>query len=88
MDYIFNNTDNELTIYHMFDKPRNTPNDKCPVRLVFDSDKDIYFKKGYKSDEDRDSAMTRDSDFDIAFIKDNRWDSGTAQNIKRRYCLK
>ena len=27
--------------------------------------------------------MTRDSDFDIAFVKDDRWDSGTAQNIKK-----
>lgn len=40
---------------------------------------------GFKSDEERDSAMTRDSDFDIAFVKDDRWDSGTAQNIKRRH---
>lgn len=29
--------------------------------------------------------MTRDSDFDIVFVKDDRWDSGTAQNIKRRH---
>ena len=40
---------------------------------------------GFKSDEERDLAMTRDSDFDIAFVKDCRWNSGTAQNIKRRY---
>ena len=32
--------------------------------------------------------MTNDSDFDIAFVKDNRWNSGTAQNIKRRHRIK
>lgn len=87
MDYIFNETMKDLTIYHMFNKPRNTPNDKHPGTLVSDY-KYIFFRRGFKSDEERDSAMTRDSDFDIAFIKDNRWDSGTAQNIKRRYNLK
>ncbi len=44
----------------------------------------IANRSGFRSDEERDSAMTTDSDFDIAFVKDNRWDSGTAQNIKRR----
>lgn len=48
----------------------------------------LLFRSGFKSDEERDSAMTRDSDFDIAFIKDGRWNSGTAQNIKRRWNLK
>lgn len=87
MDYIFNKTNNAVTIYHMFDKPRNTPNNKHPGSLV-SSYKYVYFRSRFTSDEERDSAMTRDSDFDIAFIKDNRWDSGTAQNIKRRYNLK
>lgn len=67
----------------MFTKPRNTP--EATTKVLLDI---VDFRGGFKSDEDRDSAMTRDSDFDIAFIKDNRWDSGTAQNIKRRYCLK
>ena len=84
MDYIFDETMNAITIYHMFDKPRNTPNYKHPGSLV-SSYKYVYFRSGFKSDEERDSAMTRDSDFDIAFVKDNRWDSGTAQNIKRRH---
>lgn len=84
MDYIFNETSCDLTVYYMFNKPRNTPNDKHIGDLASDY-KYIYFKGGFKSDEERDAAMTRDSDFDIAFIKDNRWDSGTAQNIKRRY---
>lgn len=83
MDYIFSKDICHVTIYHMFTKPRNTP--KATTRVLLDI---VDFRGGFKSDEDRDSAMTHDSDFDIAFIKDNRWDSGTAQNIKRRYNLK
>lgn len=86
MDYIFNKTNNAVTIYHMLDKPRNTPNNKHPGSLV-SSYKYVYFRSRFTSDEERDSAMTRDSDCDIAFIKDNRWNSGTAQNIKRRHEL-
>lgn len=84
MDYIFSETLCSLTIYYMFSKPRNTPNDK-PVGSLVSSYKLVYFRGGFKSDEERDSAMTRNSDCDIAFIKDNRWNSGTAQNIKRRH---
>lgn len=83
MDYIFSKDICHVTIYHMFTKPRNTP--EATTRVLLDI---VNFRGGFTSDEDRDSAMTRDSDFDIAFIKDNRWDSGTAQNIKRRYNLK
>ena len=83
MDYIFSKDIYHITIYHMFTKPRNTP--EATTRVLLDI---VDFRGGFKSDEDRDSAMTRNSDFDIAFIKDNRWDSGTAQNIKRRYNLK
>ena len=81
MDYILNNSGHLLTIYHMFDKPRNIPSnlDEDPESAG------VFFKGGFKSDEERDSAMTEASDFDIAFIKDNRWNSGTAQNIKRRH---
>ena len=34
-----------------------------------------------------DASMTRDSDFDIAWIRPGREDSHTAKNIKRRYNL-
>ena len=84
MDYIFDETLNAVTIYHMFDKPRNTPNYKHPGDLVSDY-KGVSFKGSFTSDKERDSAMTKASDFDIAFVKDNRWNSGTAQNIKRRH---
>lgn len=81
MDYIFRNYITPLIIYHMFDTPRN-----IPEGLSENSDSEgVFFYGGFTSDEERDSAMTKTSDCDIAFIKDCRWDSGTAQNIKRRH---
>lgn len=65
-----------ITIYHMFDSPRN-----CHPKI-----KNLV--GGFKSDEERDSAMTKNSDLDIAFVRDhNKW-SGTAANILRRKLLK
>jgi hypothetical protein len=49
---------NKVTIYHMHDKPRN---------II-----DAYIGNTigeFKSDEERDSAMTRDSDYDILWIR-------------------
>jgi hypothetical protein len=83
MDYIYEEYCVPLTIYYMFDTPRNTPR-------VLSGDPNsvgVYFRGGFTSDEERDSAMTKISDFDIAFVKNNRWDSGTAQNIERRHNL-
>lgn len=82
MDYVFSKDICHITIYHMFTEPRNIP--KATTRVLLDV---LDFRGGFESNEERDSAMTRDSDFDIAFIKDGRWDSGTAQNIKRRHGL-
>lgn len=65
-----------ITVYHMFNKPRN-----C-------NDKITNFKGGFRSDEERDSAMTNDSTEDIAFIRDHLQLSGTAMNILRRKLLK
>lgn len=62
-----------VTVYHMFDKPR-----------VYCSNK-FLLSGGYKSDVERDSAMTNASNVDIAFIHSGRWNSGTAQNILRRF---
>ena len=81
MDYIFQYYTTPLVIYHMFDTPRNIPEGLSENPEL----EGVYFEGGFTSDEEKDSAMTRDSDFDIAFIKDGRWDSGTAQNIKRRH---
>lgn len=81
MDYILNACDYPLTIFHMFNTPRNVPEG---MGTVPDAE-EVYFVGGFKSDEERDSAMTKASDFDIAFVKDNRWNSRTMQNIKRRH---
>lgn len=60
-----------VTVVHMFSKPRN----------YYEG-----FKKkgGFKSDEDRDSFCTENSDYDIAWSR--REGSGTWQNIERRKC--
>lgn len=62
----------KVTVYHMYKNPR-----------ILGSE---YFNLsgGYKSDVERDTAMTLASDVDIAFIHTGRWTSGTAQNILRR----
>lgn len=90
MDYLYKTLEyrGELHIYHMFDTPRNIPEgyrEYKEYEFVDDEGCEVTFHGHFKSDEERDSAMTRDSDFDIAFIKDNRWKSGTAQNIQRRH---
>lgn len=81
MDYIYNKTGRKLTIYHMFESPRNIPEGYEPPIGI----EEILDCSVSTISEERDSAMTRDSDFDIVFVKDDRWDSGTAQNIKRRH---
>ena len=73
-EYLGNNYDHsKVTVYHMFNSPRHL---YC---------QDFNLSGGYKSDIERDSAMTMNSDFDIAFITKGKWTSGTAQNILRRY---
>lgn len=65
-----------ISVYHMFDKPRNIH------PLITNK------VGGFTSDEERDAAMTRDSHIDIAFVRDhNKW-SGTGANILRRKKLK
>ena len=83
MNYIFKCYTVPLIIYHMFDTPRNIPEGLSENP----ESEGVFFNGGFTSDEERDSAMTKASDFDIAFVKDNRWDSGTAQNIKRRHSI-
>jgi hypothetical protein len=64
---------NKVTVYHMFTSPRNIASDNFMLR------------GGFTSDEERDAAMTRDSDMDIAFLRKGKRNSGTAQNIIRRF---
>lgn len=67
-----NVTKDIVTVYHMYDSPRHNAG---PFKTV----------GGFESDIERDEAMTRNSDIDIAYIMKGRWTSGTAQNILRRY---
>ena len=65
-----------ITVYHMFESPRN----KNP--------KILNTKGGFTSDSGRDEQMTKDSDVDIAFVRDPKKISGPAENILRRHKLK
>lgn len=59
-----------VTVFHMFDKPRNNPG--------------FQTKGGFTSDEERDIAMTAASTADIAWVRPGREKSGTAKNLTRR----
>lgn len=65
----------QITVYHMFDSPRNI-NPQITNTVG-----------GFVSDEERDAAMTRVSKHDIAYVKTHTQLSGTAQNILRRFLL-
>jgi hypothetical protein len=65
-----------VTIYHMLIAPRETPHIK--------RSKGFTLVGGFKSDEERDASMTAASDYDIAWIRPGRENSGTAKNIERR----
>lgn len=65
----------QITVYHMFETPRNI------------NPKVINTIGGFKNDEERDAAMTVNSSKDIAFVRDHTKLSGTAQNLLRRMLL-
>lgn len=74
-----------LTIFHMFDTPRF----ELELNHARNPESSIDYMGYYKTDIERDSAMTQESDFDIAFIRDkSKWKSGTAQNLYRRHLMK
>jgi hypothetical protein len=60
----------DVTIYHAYQKPRNN----------------IGFRTvgGYTNQTQKDKAMTIHSDFDIAWVRPGKEESGTARNLKRR----
>ena len=64
-----------ICIYYV-DKPR--------IDLEGLQDINLLNKRTY---DECDASMTRDSDFDIAWIRPGRGDSHTALNIKRRFGL-
>ena len=72
---VFNYPTEKVTVYHMYDKPRNI--NPLITQTVGD----------FKTDEERDYAMSRDSDEDIAFVRWGKFKSGTAQNIIRRHAF-
>lgn len=77
-DYLLNELEispQQITVYHMFEKPRNV------------NPKVINLVGGFKTDEERDASMTAKSSHDIAFVRNHTELSGTAQNILRRYLL-
>lgn len=72
-DYLAALNVTDVTVCHMGNRPRYVASANFKLRGY------------YMSDVDRDSTMTRNSDCDIAFIRKGREDSGTAQNILRRW---
>ena len=69
----------DITIHLYFvDKPRLRLNDNSENHLI------LHNLNTYN---ECDASMTKNSDFDIAWIRPGREDSHTAKNIKRRYNL-
>ena len=60
-----------VLVYHIGESPRNNPH-KFPTY------------GGFKSDEERDAAMTAASRDDIAWVRPGRQKSGTQSNLDRR----
>ena len=59
-----------LVVHHMLENPRC-----CESNFTIG---------GYESDEQRDNSMTFLSDYDIAWVRPGKENSGTAQNLARR----
>ena len=72
---LFDNSQIDVTVFHMFTKPRNNAGNFKTVG-------------GFTTNEDRDAAMTAASDYDIAWVRPGKEKSGTAKNLKRRKTLK
>lgn len=71
--------DIDLRVYHMFSSPRRLYDPLHTAALV----------GGFLTDEERDAAMTRASDEDIAWVRPGKRkrNSGTAKNLQRRLDL-
>ena len=88
-----------LTIYHMLQEPRFRVGERHDdgvwriEPLLADKSVDewpeVRYIGGFRTDEERDAAMTAASSVDIAFVRDQtKWKSGTAQNLYRRHLMK
>ena len=69
-EYLVNIPD-RVTVYHMFSSPRHNVGK-------------FRTRGGFINDEERDWNVTKDSDYDILWIRPGREMSGTAQNFMRR----
>jgi hypothetical protein len=61
-----------LIVYHMLERPRNLFRKSTPL------------VGGFRSDRERDEAMTAATSEDIAWVRPGRERSGTAKNLARR----
>ena len=68
-DYLFSKT-GKVVVFHMFRSPRH--NAGFPT------------EGGFQTDEVRDTALTNESDGDIAWVRKGREQSGTQKNLDRR----
>lgn len=76
-EYLKNKTP-QVKIVHCFQKPR------YKVDIVNLPSKHWEYIGGFENDTERDTFMTQNSDFDIAWVREGKENSGTAKNIKRR----
>jgi hypothetical protein len=60
----------KVTVFHMFERPR--------YHIGWPT------VGGFKTDEDRDAAMTAGSHRDIAWLRNPEYDTGTRRNLERR----
>lgn len=70
-EYLANKGFDKVVVTHMFNSPRNNVGNFKTVGQ-------------FKSDVERDTYMTKNSDYDIAWVREGRENSGTANNLKRR----
>lgn len=70
-NYLYRKGIKNVVIYHKGDVPRNNPHEYKTVG-------------GFGSHSAKDAAMTYISDIDVAWVRQGKKNSGTANNIKRR----
>lgn len=69
---------------HCVNKFQNTPGN-VPEKYLYSCFGEFISTYYHNTYDECDEAMTKNSDFDIAWIRPGKEDSHTANNIKRRY---
>ena len=77
-------TDNDISQTFFISGHRNITENEFEFNYI---PKIINKVGGFKSDDERDEAMTKNSSFDIAFVRNNNIITGTGKNILRRNIL-